>query len=132
MVNKLGFTLIELLIVIAIISVLAVIAYPSIQSYIIQTRRSDAQVELLRAQLRQTNLHVLASYSNISADVGLPTNDEYYTFSVVSAGVHTYLMKAVAQGGTTQENDKLICQTLFVDQNNNHTSNGYLDNEECW
>lgn len=127
-----GFTLIELLIVIAIIAILGALAYPSYQSYMIQTRRGDATTELLKAQLEQTSLHILNSYSDVEASVGLPTNHDYYTFSVVSAGITTYLMKAVAKIGTTQIKDETACQVLFIDQSSNHTSDGSTNNDQCW
>ena len=127
-----GFTLIELLIVIAIISILAAIAYPSYQSFMVQSRRSDAKTELLKAQLKQTSLHILGSYSAVAASVGLPTSHDYYTFSVVSAGANTYSMKAVAKSGTTQVQDELACRTLFIDQSNNYTSDGSTNNDQCW
>ena len=128
----LGFTLIELLVVVAIIAILASIAYPSYQSYIIQTRREDAITELRKAQLKQASLHILNPYSAVAADIGLPISHDYYTFSIISAGTAAYLMKAVVKSGSTQVKDKTLCQTLFVDQNNNHTSDGSSDNEQCW
>ena len=130
--NTQGFTLIELLITIAIIAILGALAYPSYQSHMIQTRRDEAKTELLKAQLQQTSLHILNSYSAVAASVGLPTSHDYYTFSVVSAGVSTYSMKAVAKSGTTQAKDETACQTLFIDQSNNHTSDGSTNNDQCW
>ena len=127
-----GFTLIELLIVIAIIAILASLSYPSYQSYIIQTRRSDAQTELIKAQLKQSSLHILNSYTNIETSIGLPIDAPYYSFSIVSAGTITYLMKAVAKSGGSQKNDDISCQILFTDQNNHHTSDGSKSNEQCW
>lgn len=45
-VNQKGFTLIELMIVVAIIGVLAAIAYPSYQGYIERTNRADMMAEM--------------------------------------------------------------------------------------
>lgn len=44
--QQFGFTLIEMMIVVAIIGILAAIAYPSYQSYIIKSKRADMMSEM--------------------------------------------------------------------------------------
>ena len=123
--KKAGFTLIELLIVIAIMGILGSIAYPAFQSYLLKARRSDAKTELIKAQMKQSSFHILSpTYSNDKSELSLIDSD-YYSFSVVSAGITTYSMQAVAKTGTMQVNDA-GCTTLTVDQDSNHT------NDDCW
>jgi len=68
--NTNGFTLIELMIVVAIIGVLAAIAYPSYQSYVIKTKRVDMMTEMqnIASQIESRKL-AQGSYSAISASV---------------------------------------------------------------
>ena len=68
--NTNGFTLIELMIVVAIIGVLAAIAYPSYQSYVIKTKRADMMSEMhnIASEIEARKL-AQGSYSNISDQV---------------------------------------------------------------
>lgn len=127
-----GVTLIELLLVIAIIGILSALSYPSYLSYMHQTRRDDAKITLVKAQLAQSNLHISHAYSNVAADIGLPVESLYYDFSIISATDNSYLINAIAKKGTSQGHDTLECQALFIDQNNHHTRDGIINNDQCW
>ena len=68
--NDRGFTLIEMMIVVAIIGVLAAIAYPSYQNYVIKTKRTDMMTEMqnIASEIESRKL-AQGSYRAISRDI---------------------------------------------------------------
>jgi len=121
-----GFTLIELMITVAIVGILAGIAYPSYQESVLKSRRVDAQGALLgfanamERHYTETNSYLGAGVS--SANTGLPGiysqkspvsgTENYYTLTINAATASTYTLRAAPT--TIQAGDS--CGTLEVTQ----------------
>jgi type IV pilus assembly protein PilE len=81
-----GFTLIELLIAVAVIGVLAAIAFPSYEGYMKRSRRSEA-AQLLAAIANREAQYLLDSrmYTNVIGATGLNVNTERWTCTPAGA-----------------------------------------------
>ena len=91
-VNNKGFTLIELMIVVAIIGVLASIAYPSYQDYVLRAKRADAKAGLLNLQLAQEKYR--ANCPQYATDIHASTR------SCVSGGAHNLIGSTTSSDGS--------------------------------
>lgn len=109
-----GMTLIELMIVVAIIGIIAAIAYPNFTDYVKQSRRADAMGELMKLQMAQEEYRLRnTSYATI-ADLGFTSSSEFYTFSVSNLGAETYTLTATAKGAQVSDTE---CATMSINQN---------------
>jgi type IV pilus assembly protein PilE len=74
-----GFTLIELMMVVAIISILATIAWPSYQDYVRRSKRADAEAVMMSiASKEQQYLLDTRTYTDVLGTGGLRLSPEGY------------------------------------------------------
>ena len=108
-----GFTLIEMMIVVAIIGVLAAIAYPSYQQYVIKTKRTDMMTEMqnIASEIESRKL-ALGNYNAIS--VGVKTDfatayprqgTQIYDVTITDPLVAKWIITATPKTGSQMVND---------------------------
>lgn len=137
-----GFTLIELMITVAIVGILAGIAYPSYQDSVMKSRRADVKgvvlglANAMERRFTETNSYLGAAGTLVTpADTGAPRiysippeTASFYTVTISAATASSYTLSAVPTG--VQTND--ICGTLTLTHIGVKNNSAGLSQSACW
>ena len=122
-----GFTLIELMITVAIIAIIAAIAYPSYLEQVRETRRSNAQADLLELvsfMERYYGENFSYAGANLPFINSPKQGNSFYNLSFTAAPSATaYTIQAVPTGGQAADR----CGTMTINHNNQRTPAN-----DCW
>lgn len=120
--KKCGFTLIELMIAVAIVAILAAIAYPSYQQYVLRGNRGAAQGAMMEIASRQQQFllanRAYASKAELaSSGYALPSevSDHYdYEVTVGTGALPSFEITFTAKGAQKNDAEKLTLDSEGV------------------
>ena len=105
-----GFTLIELMIAVAVIGILASIAYPSYTDYVRKARRATAESALMDIASRQhTYLLSRRTFTANATDLGFSVPQElvgHYTFTIAAPSATTFSVTAEPKGAQAADSEQ--------------------------
>ncbi len=135
-----GFTLIELMIVVAVIGIIAAIAYPSYSGYVQKSRRTDAKAALTEAAHALEKYYTMnarftgATLGSGAADVYKDKSPEgYYSLTLTVPDANSFTLSAAPTSKGNQNGDS-HCAVFTL---NNAGQKGAQDasstsQSDCW
>ena len=132
-----GLTLVELMVVVAVMAIIATVAYPLYTAQVQKSRRADAKVALETIAVAQERFYTIngryaaiLSTLQVSADIqGGASNEGYYTIAnPVLSGVDQGFTVTATRAGAQASDDG--CVTFTIDHTGVKTATGTATN--CW
>jgi len=137
MISQKGFSLIELMIVVAVIGILAAVAYPAYQDYVMKSRRGEAmnalaEIRIAQEKWRANNSSFVTDTADITSSLLLNGTSENGNYTLTLAAAISpqvgFLAVATPVVGGPQAADS--CGAFAVDRNGPYTP-GYAS-LDCW
>lgn len=136
--RQVGVTLIELLIAVAIVAILAAIAYPNYRQYALRGNRTEAKVELMEIAQELEKCYTrfgtyqsanCLTYTDLTDGTPRPSEGRRYLISLDLGKTdrNTYFLQAVPQAGQMSD----TCGTLTLDEIGTRGHGGPVD-PKCW
>jgi len=121
--------------VVAVIGILAAVAYPAYQDYVIRSKRGDAMnalasLRIAQEKFRANNISFASDETNVDGVNYSISSDRYWDIEIVASGSTPDSANFYARATPRSPHSDANCSVFLVDRNGPvYTSS---QNQECW